>query len=143
MMATGWSRSDGWRSYEDWKRWYLQEWGRLRPPPPQSPSRKLDGAYRLFSTPDGVQSEVELAAVEPQAALSEATVREQAQQYLLRLNDQLLRDPDDGTTTVRLRAGRTGVGGPELVNRHGPDGRLGVIGATVAGFVIAGIVTGC
>jgi hypothetical protein len=64
-MALGWSRSHGWRSYDAWKCWYRQEWGRVDPPPPQSPSRKLAGVYRVFSAAEGVQAEVEVAAVEP------------------------------------------------------------------------------
>ena len=76
-MALGWSRSHGWRSYDAWKRWYRQEWGRVDPPPPQSPSRKLAGVYRVFSASEGVQAEVEVAAVEPgTTAASEREVRQ-------------------------------------------------------------------
>jgi hypothetical protein len=100
-MAAGWSRSEGWRSYEDWKRWYRQAWGRLQPPPPQSPSSRLDGVYRLFSAPDGVQTEVELAAIEPgQAAMSEPTLRQQDRLYLLQLQDHIARDPDRWTRSL-------------------------------------------
>jgi hypothetical protein len=59
-MAVGWSQSGGWESYEAWKRWFLQETGRVNPPPPHRPSVRLFGVYRVFSAPEGIQTEVGL-----------------------------------------------------------------------------------
>lgn len=93
-MTLGWSRSGGWDSFEAWKRWYLQEWGRVDPPPPQRPSVRLLGVYRVFSAPEGIQTEVEVAAVEPAAvAAAEREVRWRARAFLAKLQ-QHLPDPD-------------------------------------------------
>jgi hypothetical protein len=94
-MALGWSRSGGWHSYEAWKRWYRQEWGRVEPPPPQRPSVRLSGVYRVFSAPEGVQTEVEVAAVEPAAAAAaEREVRWRARVFLVKLQERIGRYPD-------------------------------------------------
>ena len=94
-MALGWSRSGGWESYEAWKRWFRHEWGRVGPPPPQQPSVRLFGAYRVFSAPDGIQTEVEVAAVEPAAAAAaEREVRRRTRVLLAKQQDHIARDPD-------------------------------------------------
>jgi hypothetical protein len=93
-MTLGWSRAGGWESFEAWKHWFLQEWGRVDPPPPQRPSVRLLGVYRVFSTPEGVQTEVEVAGVEPAAvAAAEREVRRRARAYLAKLQRHLP-DPD-------------------------------------------------
>lgn len=102
-MTEGWSPAHGWRTYEAWKRWYRQEWGRLQPTPPQSPSRQLDGVYRVFSVPEGVQAELEVAATEPvRAALTEPLLRQRLRLFLLELQNHIARDPDrwDGAAVV-------------------------------------------
>jgi hypothetical protein len=130
-MALGWSRSHGWRSYDAWKRWYRQEWGRVDPSPPQSPSRKLDGVYRVFSAPEGVQAEVEVAAVEPgTTAASEREVRQRVRLFLAELQERIAGDPDPGAgprwscrSAWRLVVGRScrGVRSPRRRQRR--DGR--------------------
>jgi hypothetical protein len=58
-MTSGWSPTSGWESYEPWKLWYLRESGRVDPPP-QRPSVRLFVAYRVFSAPEGIRTEVEV-----------------------------------------------------------------------------------
>jgi hypothetical protein len=94
-MAVGWSRSGGWESFEAWKRWFLREWGRVDPPPPQRPSVPLLGVYRVFSAPEGVQTEVEVAAVEPAAvAAAEREVRWRARAFLAKQQRHIAGHPD-------------------------------------------------
>jgi hypothetical protein len=94
-MALGWSRSGGWESFGAWKRWYLQEWGRVDPPPPQRPSVRLFGAYRVFSAPEGVQTEVEVATAEPAAvAAAEREVRWRARAFLVKLQKHIASESD-------------------------------------------------
>jgi hypothetical protein len=84
----------GWRSFEAWKRWYLKEWGRVDPPPPQRPSVWLFGVYRVFSAPERVQTEVEVAGVDPAAvAAAEREVRWRARAFLVKQQEHLP-DPD-------------------------------------------------
>jgi hypothetical protein len=103
-MTMGRSRS-GWESYEAWKRWYLREWGRMDPPPPQRPSVRLFGVYRLFSAPEGIQTEVEVAAVEPAAvAAAEREIRRRARACLVKLQESIARYPDHyGQPAVHLQ----------------------------------------
>ncbi len=89
-MAVGWSPTSGWESYEAWERWYLREWGRIDPPPPQQPSVPLLGVYRVFSAPEGIQTGVEVATVDPAAvAAAEREVRWRAWAYLRRHQERL------------------------------------------------------
>ena len=89
-MTSGWSPTSGWESFEAWKRWFLREWGRVDPPPPQRPSVPLLGVYRVFSAPEGIQTEVEVAAVEPAAAAAaEREVRRRARAFLLKQQKHL------------------------------------------------------
>ncbi len=115
-MALGWSRSHGWRSYDAWKRWYRQEWGRVDPPPPQSPSRKLAGVYRVFSASEGVQAEVEVAAVEPgTTAASEREVRQRVRLFLVELQEHIAGDPDHWSgTAVVMQVSLEAAGWPML-----------------------------
>jgi hypothetical protein len=67
------------RGLEAWKRWYLQEYGRVDPSPAQRPSLGLYGCPGVFSAPEDLQTEVEVAAVEPAAAAAaERNVRQLA-----------------------------------------------------------------
>jgi hypothetical protein len=67
----------------------------MRPPPPHRPSVQLFGVYRVFSAPDGVQTEAEVAAVDPAAAASaEREVRRRAQVFLLKERERIARNPD-------------------------------------------------
>jgi hypothetical protein len=92
-MATGWSRAGGWRSYEDWKRWYRQNWGGLQASGQPSPGR-WRGVYRAFSEPEGIQAEVDIVAGHQATIVgSEAEVRQQARASLIRFRDLLGRDP--------------------------------------------------
>ncbi len=94
-MIEGWSPAGGWESYEAWKRWFLREWGRVDPPPPQRPSVRLFGVYRVFSTPEGIQTEVEVATADPAAvAAAEREVRWRARAHLVKLQEYLARDPN-------------------------------------------------
>jgi hypothetical protein len=94
-MIEGWSQAHGWESFEAWKRWYLREWGRVDPPPPQRPSVPLLGVYRVFSAPEGVQTEVEVAAVEPAAAAAaEREVRWRARAFLVKQQARIAQYPD-------------------------------------------------
>jgi hypothetical protein len=89
-MTERWSRSGGWESFQAWKRWYLREWGRVDPPPPQRPSVRLFGAYRVFSAPEGIQTEVEVTGVDPAAmAAAKREVRWRAQAFLRKLQGYL------------------------------------------------------
>jgi hypothetical protein len=55
----------------------------------------LFGVYRVFSAPDGVQTEAEVAAVDPAAAASaEREVRRRAQVFLLKERERIARNPD-------------------------------------------------
>jgi len=104
-MTEGWSPAGGWESYEAWKRWFLREWGRVDPPPPQRPSVRLLGVYRVFSGPEGVQTEVEVAAVEPAAvAAAEWEVRRRARAFFVKLQERIAQYPDHhGGTGVVLQ----------------------------------------
>jgi hypothetical protein len=94
-MALASSRFPGWSSYDAWKRWYRQETGRVDPPPPQRPSVRLFGVYRVFAAPEGIQTEVEIAAVEPAAvAAAEREVRWRARAFLRKLQEGVARHPD-------------------------------------------------
>jgi hypothetical protein len=94
-MIEGWSPAGGWESYQAWKRWFLRETGRVDPPPPQRPSVRLFGVYRVFSTPEGIQTEVEVATVDPAAvAAAEREVRWRARAHLVKLREYLARDPN-------------------------------------------------
>jgi hypothetical protein len=94
-MIEGWSPAGGWESYEAWKRWFLREWGRVDPPPPQRPSVRLFGVYRVFSTPEGIQTEVEVATADPAAvAAAEREVRWRARAHLVKLQEYPARDPN-------------------------------------------------
>jgi hypothetical protein len=94
-MTLGPSRFPGWSSFEAWKRRYRQETGRVDPPPPQRPSVRLFGVYRVFSTPEGIQTEVEVATVDPAAvAAAEREVRWRARAHLVKLREYLARDPN-------------------------------------------------
>jgi hypothetical protein len=98
-MFEGWPPPSGWESYEAWKRWYLREWGRVDPPPPQRPSVPLLGVYRVFSTPEGIQTEVEVAAVDPAAAAAaEREVRRRARALLVERQERIAQygDPRGG-----------------------------------------------
>jgi hypothetical protein len=54
--------------FEAWKRWYLQEYGRVDPSPASAALARAVWVSWLFSAPEDVQTEVEVAAVEPAAA---------------------------------------------------------------------------
>jgi hypothetical protein len=55
----------------------------------------LFGVYRVFSAPEGVQTEVEVAGVEPAAvAAAEREVRWRARAFLVKLQEHLARDPN-------------------------------------------------
>jgi hypothetical protein len=93
-MIEGWSRAGGWESFEAWKRWFLQNDGRVDPPPPHRPSVRLFGVYRVFSAPEGIQTEVEVAGVEPAAvAAAEREVRWRARAFLAK-QQKYLSDPN-------------------------------------------------
>jgi hypothetical protein len=94
-VAVGWSRAGGWESFEAWKRWFLQDVGRVDPPPPQRPSVRLFGVYRVLSAPEGSQTQVEVAGVDPAAvAAAEQEVRWRARAFLRRHQEHLARDPN-------------------------------------------------
>lgn len=94
-MIEGWSPTSGWESYEAWKRWYLREWGRVDPPPPQRPSVQLFGAYRVFSAPEGIQTEVEVTAADPAVvAAAEREVRWRARAFLRRHQARIAQYPE-------------------------------------------------
>lgn len=94
-MAVGWSRSGGWESFEAWKRWFLQNDGRVDPPPPHRPSVRLFGVYRVFSAPEGIQTEVEVTGVEPAAvAAAERGVRWRARAFLAKQQERIVQYPD-------------------------------------------------
>jgi hypothetical protein len=94
-MIEGWSPSSGWESFEGWKRWFLQETGRVDPPPPRRPSVPLFGVYRVFSAPEGIQTEVEVAGVEPAAvAAAEREVRWRARAFLAKQQERIAQYPD-------------------------------------------------
>lgn len=94
-MAVGWSRAGGWESFEAWKRWFVQDVGRVDPPPPQRPSVRLFGVYRVLSAPEGIQTQVEVAGVEPAAvAAAEREVRWRARVFLRRHQEHLARHPN-------------------------------------------------
>src|SRR5919197_5079054 len=94
-MTSGWSPTSGWESYEAWKRWYLREWGRVDEPRRYRPSVPLLGLYRALSAPEGIQTEVEVAAVEPAAAAAaEREVRWQARAFLAKQQRHIAGNPD-------------------------------------------------
>jgi hypothetical protein len=96
-MFEGWSPSSGWESYEAWKRWYLREWGRVDTPRQYRPSAPLLGLYRVLSAPEGVQTEVEVAAVEPAAAAAaEREVRRRARAFFVKLQERIAQHRDRG-----------------------------------------------
>ena len=92
-MAQGWSQSGGWRSYEDWKRWYRENWGGLQAtgePPPGG----WRAVYRAFPDAEGIQAEVEIVAGhQATMADNDAEVRRRARASLVRFQDLLARDP--------------------------------------------------
>jgi hypothetical protein len=101
-MTEGWSRSGGWESFEAWKRWFLREWGWVHPP--QRPSVRLFGVYRVFSAPEGVQTEVEVTGVDPAAvAAAEREVCWRAGAYLLKLQRHLPDSDHYGQPAVVLQ----------------------------------------
>jgi hypothetical protein len=103
-MTEGWSPSSGWESFQAWKRCYLREWGRVDPPPPQRPSVRLFGVYRVFSAPEGIQTEVEVAGVDPAAvAAAEREVRWRARAFLLKLQRHLPDSDHYGQPAVVLQ----------------------------------------
>lgn len=128
-MASEWSRSTGWRSYEAWKRWYRQVWGGL-PASAQLASGEWRAVYRAFSEPDGVQAEVEIAAGQDgAAAVDEAEVRRRARASLLRYRDLIASHlPGDGgpvvvvqvvmSSTGQLRMGAGPLGAPPTAPRR-------------------------
>jgi hypothetical protein len=94
-MTSGWSPTSGWESYEAWKRWYLREWGRVDEPRRYRPSVPLLGLYRVLSAPEGIQTEVEVAAVEPAAAAAaEREVRRRARAFFVRLQERIAQHGD-------------------------------------------------
>jgi hypothetical protein len=55
----------------------------------------LFGAYRVFSAPEGIQTEVEVATADPAAvAAAEREVRWRARAHLVKLQEYLARDPN-------------------------------------------------
>jgi hypothetical protein len=100
-MTEGWSQAQGWESYEAWKRWYLREWGRVEEPRRYRPSVPLLGLYRVLSAPEGVHTEVEVAAVEPAAAaVAEREVRRRARAFFVRLQERIAQHSDRGGGVV-------------------------------------------
>jgi hypothetical protein len=97
-MTEGWSPTSGWESYEAWKRWYLRHWGRVDSPRPYRPSVPLLGLYRVLSAPEGIQAEVEVAAVDPAAA--EREVRRRARAFFVRLQERIAQYGDRGGGVV-------------------------------------------
>jgi hypothetical protein len=94
-MTSGWSPTSGWESYEAWKRWYLREWGRVDEPRQYRPSVPLLGLYRVLSAPEGIQTGVEVAAVEPAAAAAaEREVRRRARAFFVRLQERIAQHGD-------------------------------------------------
>ncbi len=92
-MATGWSRSGGRRSHEDWKRWYRQNWGGLQASG-QPPPGRWRGVYRAFSEPEGIQAEVDVVTGHQATTVGdEAEVRRRARASLVRFRDLIDRDP--------------------------------------------------
>jgi hypothetical protein len=80
--------------YEAWKRWFLQDVGRVDPPP-QRPSVRLLGVYRVFSAPEGIQTEVEVARVDRAAvAAAEREVLRRARTFLVKEQARIARHPD-------------------------------------------------
>jgi hypothetical protein len=92
-MAKRWSQSGGWRSYQDWKRWYRQHWGGLQAtgePPPGG----WRGVYRAFSEAEGIHAEVEIVAGHQASTVGDdAEVRRRARASLVRFRDLMARDP--------------------------------------------------
>jgi hypothetical protein len=92
-MAQGWSQSSGWRSYQDWKRWYREHWGGLQATG-QPPPGGWRGVYRTFSEADGIQAEVEIVAGRQATTIGdEAEVRRRARASLVRFRDLIAKDP--------------------------------------------------
>jgi hypothetical protein len=94
-VTSGWSPTSGWESFEAWKRWYLRVWGRVDEPRQYRPSVPLLGLYRVLSTPEGVQTGVEVAAVEAAvAAAAEREVRRRARAFFVRLQERIAQHGD-------------------------------------------------
>ncbi len=94
-MTEGWSRAGSWESFEAWKRWSLREWGRVEEPRQYRPSVPLLGLYRVLSAPEGVQTEVEVAAIEPAtAAAAEQEVRRRTRAFFVKLQERIAQHGD-------------------------------------------------
>jgi hypothetical protein len=102
-MTSGWSSTSGWGSYEAWKRWYLREWGRVDEPLQYRPSVPMLGLYRVLSTPEGIQTDVEVAAVEPAAAAAaEREVRRRARAFFVKLQERIAYYGDRGGVVLQV-----------------------------------------
>jgi hypothetical protein len=131
-MASEWSPAAGWRSYDEWKRWYRQNWGGLQASPPPGEWRAV---YRVFSEPEGIQAELEIAVGhEATMVVDEAEVRRRARASLVRFQNLIARDPHHHSGSVvvvqvvvdphgRLQVGCGEVAAPPTAPRR-PLGEL-------------------
>src|SRR5919199_1369230 len=102
-MTKGWSRSGGWESYEAWRRWYLRVWGRVDEPRQYRPSVPLLGLYRVLCAPEGVQTEVVVAAVDPTAAAAaEREIRRRARGFFVKLQERIAARVAEGSSCLSV-----------------------------------------
>ena len=92
-MASEWSPTAGWPSYDAWKRWFRQSWGGVQATG-QPPPGRWRGIYRVFSEPDGIAAEVEIVAGHQATTVGDqAEVRRRARASLVRFQSLIARDP--------------------------------------------------
>jgi hypothetical protein len=102
-MSEGWSPAGGWESFEAWKRWWLREWGQVEEPRQYRPSVPLLGLYRVLSAPEGVKTEVVVAAVESAAvAAAEREVRRRARAFFVKLQERIAHYRDRGGVVLQV-----------------------------------------
>ena len=115
-MTSEWSPTAGWPSYDAWKRWFRQRWGGLQASGKPPPGR-WRGIYRVFSEPEGIQTEVEIVPGDQATTVGdEAEVRRRARASLVRFQDLIALDHHHSGPVVVVQvvvdpeAGGLGVG---------------------------------